>query len=315
MWDNVRAADVTVELANNATMTMSGSQLARFADGSVVAAQGDTSVLAVVVGKLVASRGDFAPLMVDYRQKAAAAGRIPTNFLRREIGASEREILIGRMIDRSMRPFFPVIEQNAAAIETQITCNTLALDGIYSPDVLSINAASAALAISDVPWDGPIGAVRVGRLKSGELIVNPTRRQQHESTLNLVVAAAPGNRVVMLDADAKGVLIQDFLPAIKFGVKECQLVIAAIEQLRAACGREKRSPVDDAARRVKFRKADVADSTEANSPIDDDGFDLDAVVKSIAEPKLRNIFTNFEHDKVSIWLTKKAGAQGAGLTP
>ncbi|CAG0925659.1 unnamed protein product, partial [Notodromas monacha] len=129
-------------------------------DGSAVARVGDTSVMVTVVSKSkAASPGQsFMPLTVDYRQKAAAAGRIPTNFLRREIGSSEREILAGRMIDRSVRPVFPV----GYFQETQLVCNLLSVDGVHDPDIVAINAASAALSVSDVPWDGPIAAVRIG---------------------------------------------------------------------------------------------------------------------------------------------------------
>ena len=96
------------------------------------------------------------PLTVEYRLKSAAAGRIPTNFLRRELGPSEREILTARVIDRSLRPLFPA----AYRCETQLVCNVLAIDPHYSPDILSINAASVALSLSDIPWNGPVAAVR-----------------------------------------------------------------------------------------------------------------------------------------------------------
>lgn len=99
---------------------------------------------------------NFMPLTVDFRQKYAAAGRIPTNFFRRELGASEKEILTSRLIDRSLRPLFPT----EFTSETQIACNMLALDSVHAPDVASINAASFALAVSDIPWNGPVGAVR-----------------------------------------------------------------------------------------------------------------------------------------------------------
>lgn len=155
---------------------MSCGKYARFADGTAVASMGDTAVMVTAVSKAKASSSSFMPLMVDYRQKYAAAGRIPTNFLRRELGKycrlnvsenninficfhlgpSEKEILSGRLIDRSVRPLFP----EAFKCETQLVCNMLAVDSMNLPDVLAINAASLALSISDIPWGGPVGAVR-----------------------------------------------------------------------------------------------------------------------------------------------------------
>lgn len=140
-------------------MNISTGQYARLADGSAVATLGDTSVMVTAVSKSKPTNSNFLPLVVDYRQKSAAAGRIPTNFFRRELGPTEREILTSRVIDRSIRPLFPANFQ----CDTQIICNMLAVDGINSPDIISINAASAALSLSDIPWNGPVGAVRVGK--------------------------------------------------------------------------------------------------------------------------------------------------------
>lgn len=112
--------------------------------------------MVTAVAKDKASSAGFMPLTVDYRQKYAAAGRIPMNFVRRELGKSDREILSARLIDRSLRPLFA----SNFRIETQLVCNMLALDAVYTPDVLSINAASLALALSDIPWNGPVAAVR-----------------------------------------------------------------------------------------------------------------------------------------------------------
>lgn len=118
---------------------------------------GDTTVMVTAVSSMdKRTPGSFMPLTVEYRQKYAAAGRIPTNFLRRELGPTEKEILTSRLIDRSLRPLFPA----GFRYETQLICNILAIDSNYSPDVLSINAASLALAMSDIPWNGPVAAVR-----------------------------------------------------------------------------------------------------------------------------------------------------------
>lgn len=137
-------------------MKLSTGKYARFANGTGVCQLGNTSMMVTAVAKDSNSSQNFMPLTVDFRQKYAAAGRIPTNFFRRELGVSEKEILASRLVDRSLRPLFP----SYFNCETQLVCNMLALDAVYQPDVAAINAASFALAISDIPWDGPVGAVR-----------------------------------------------------------------------------------------------------------------------------------------------------------
>ncbi|XP_071015471.1 polyribonucleotide nucleotidyltransferase 1, mitochondrial-like isoform X2 [Oncorhynchus clarkii lewisi] len=191
-------------------LEISTGKLARFADGSAVVQLGDTTVMVTAVSKTKPSPSHFMPLVVDYRQKAAAAGRIPTNHLRRELGTTENEILTSRLIDRAIRPLFPA----GYFYDTQVLCNLLAVDGVNDPDVLAINGASAALTLSDIPWNGPIGAVRIG-LVDGEFLVNPTRKQMASSTINLIVAGAPLSQVVMIEASAENVLQQDFCHAVK----------------------------------------------------------------------------------------------------
>uniref|UniRef100_A0A3Q3K0C5 polyribonucleotide nucleotidyltransferase n=1 Tax=Monopterus albus TaxID=43700 RepID=A0A3Q3K0C5_MONAL len=211
-------------------------RFARFADGSAVVQLGDTSVMVTAVSKTKPSPSQFMPLVVDYRQKAAAAGRIPTNYLRRELGTTDNEILTSRLIDRSIRPLFPP----GYFYDTQILCNLLAVDGVNDPDVLAINAASAALALSDIPWNGPIGAVRVGMV-DGELVINPTRVEMTSSSL--IVAGAPSSQVVMIEASAENMLQQDFCHAVKVGVKHTQQIIQAIQQLVREQKVTKRTPV------------------------------------------------------------------------
>uniref|UniRef100_A0A8B9HV42 Protein phosphatase 4 regulatory subunit 3C n=1 Tax=Astyanax mexicanus TaxID=7994 RepID=A0A8B9HV42_ASTMX len=198
---------------------------------------GETSVMVTAVSKTKPSPSQFMPLVVDYRQKAAAAGRIPTNYLRRELGTTDFEILTSRLIDRSIRPLFPA----GYFYDTQVLCNILAVDGVNDPDVLAINGASAALALSDIPWNGPIGAVRIG-LVGEEFIVNPTRREMSSSKLNLVIAGAPCSQVVMMEAAAENILQQDFCHAVKLGVKHTQQIIHAIQQLAREQKVVKRTP-------------------------------------------------------------------------
>uniref|UniRef100_A0A8C3KEX6 Polyribonucleotide nucleotidyltransferase 1, mitochondrial n=1 Tax=Calidris pygmaea TaxID=425635 RepID=A0A8C3KEX6_9CHAR len=262
---------VTVDVGGR-KMELSSGKLARFADGSAVVQLGDTAVMVTAVSKTKPSASQFMPLVVDYRQKAAAAGRIPTNYLRRELGSTDKEILTSRVIDRSIRPLFPV----GYFYDTQILCNLLAVDGVNDPDVLAINGASAALALSDIPWNGPIGAVRVG-LVDGETIINPTRKQMSSSALNLVVAAAPQNQVVMLEATAENILQQDFCHAIKVGVKHAQQIIQGIQQLVKERGVVKRT----------VQKLFVAPE------------EIVECAKRLAFNKIYAVFTDSSHDKIS----------------
>lgn len=164
-------------------MRLSTGKYARFANGTGVCHLGDTSMMVTAVSKDSSNSSlNFMPLTVDFRQKYAAAGRIPTNFLRRELGVSEKEILSSRLIDRSVRPLFPAHFN----CETQLVCNMLALDSVFLPDVLSINAASFALAVSDIPWDGPVGAVRLGFIDD-KVVLNPSRLELQSSSMDLIV--------------------------------------------------------------------------------------------------------------------------------
>ncbi|GAB6030978.1 hypothetical protein CHUAL_007801 [Chamberlinius hualienensis] len=265
------AGEVELKLTDGRAMKIKVGEHARFADGCAVAQFGDTSVRVTSVSSTNTSSASFLPLTVDYRQKAAAAAQIPTHFLRREVGATEREILTGRMIDRSIRPLF----LEGYNYETQLVCNLIAIDRVNNPDLLSINAASAALAVSDIPWNGPVGAVQVG-LRNGELMLNPTRRDLTESSLNLVVAACEHNRVVMLEASADNVLQSDFLKAIKAGAKEASLVAQQIRNLQKKCGKKKRT--------VKLCVPQV-ETIEA--------------ARMLSETKLKDVFFTTTHDKIS----------------
>ncbi|CAG9863264.1 unnamed protein product [Phyllotreta striolata] len=264
--------EVNVPFSNGRTLTVSTGEYARLADGCAVASLGDTSVMVTVVSKPKATVQGFMPLVVDYRQKSAAAGRIPTNFFRRELGPSEREILTSRLIDRSLRPLFP----DNFNCETQVICNMLAVDGVNNPDVLAINAASAALSLSDIPWNGPIGAVRVGFIDN-EVIINPTRRELQSSSLNLVVSAMKRNLVVMLEANANAIYLQDLQKAIKVGTKESQNIINQIEKLQKSVGKQKRL--------VDTPKELSEETTEG--------------LRSLMEMRVTEIFRNYTHDKLS----------------
>ncbi|XP_022913782.2 polyribonucleotide nucleotidyltransferase 1, mitochondrial [Onthophagus taurus] len=264
--------ETDVAFSNGINLKISSGKYARFADGCAVATLGDTSVMVTAVSKTKSTPSNFLPLVVDYKQKSAAAGRIPTNFFRRELGPTEREILTSRLIDRSLRPLFP----ENYNFETQLMCNMLAVDSVNNPDVISINAASAALSLSDIPWNGPVGAVRVG-LIDNELLINPTRKEMQSSDLNLIVTATKHNLVVMLEAQANCVHLPEFTKAIKKGTQEAVLVVNAIEKMQKKFGKPKRN--------VETPSNLSAEITEA----------LEILLKT----RIREIFQNYKHDKLS----------------
>src|SRR3989475_168599 len=157
-------------------------KLAKQADGAVTVQMGESIVIVAAVGATKAKEGqDFFPLTVDYREKAAAAGKFPGGYFKREGRPTEKETLTSRMIDRPLRPLFP----KGYFYDTQIISILLSADGQNDPDMLALNGASAALSISDIPWAGPIGAVRVGRV-NGQFVANPTHEERAQSDFDLV---------------------------------------------------------------------------------------------------------------------------------
>lgn len=223
-------SDVVIPLAQGPPLILNCGKLAKMADGSAVMRQGDTSVLTTAVCPTGSSNGEaefasFVPLTVNYKQKFAAAGRIPTNFMRREMGVSEKEILTARMIDRSLRPLFPP----GFGRETQLVCNLLAVDGVHDPAVVAINAASAALAASNIPWNGPVGAVRVGWVDRA-LVLNPTRSALARSQLNLIVSGNARDEVIMLEAEANGVDRAALVDAIHYGTESAGLIARTVAE-------------------------------------------------------------------------------------
>src|SRR5436189_2517340 len=210
-------------------------KLAKQSDGAVTVQLGETIVIVATVAATSAKPGqDFFPLTVDYREKAAAAGRFPGGYFKREGRPTEKEILTCRMIDRPIRPLFPKGWYN----EVQVQSILLSADGENDPDILSIIGASAALMVSDIPWAGPLGSVRVGRVK-GQFVANPTHVQMAESDLDLVYV---GNErdMVMFEGAAKEISEADFNAALKFGQEAIQPSIIAQKELAARTGKQKR---------------------------------------------------------------------------
>jgi len=208
-------------------------QIARQATGSVLASMGETIVLVTVVAAKEPSGRDFFPLTVDYEERTYSAGRIPGGFFKREGRPSEKAILTCRLIDRPIRPLFP----NSFNNEVQVVATVMSVDPEIDPDVVAMVGASAALAISGVPFNGPVGAVRVG-LVDGEYVLNPTASQLETSTLNLVVAGTQG-AVLMVESEAQQLSEGQMLNAVMFGHEGSQAAINAIESLAAKVGAER----------------------------------------------------------------------------
>src|ERR1700688_2342722 len=227
--------EVTVELAGGKRLHFETGRMAKQASGAALVSSGDTVVLATAVASPDPREGiDFFPLTVDYREYAYAGGRIPGGFIKREGRPSEREILTSRMIDRPVRPLFA----EGFKCETQVIAFVLSADSENDPDVVGINAASCALTLSDIPFLGPIGAVRVG-LVDGHFVINPTYTEIREGLLSImVVGTADG--IVMIESVAKEVKEETVVDAIEFGYTEIKKICAAINQLREKAGKPKR---------------------------------------------------------------------------
>ena len=209
-------------------------KLAKQADGAVTVQCGGTVVLTAVVAAKETTEGqDFFPLTVDYREKTYAAGKIPGGFFKREGKPSEKETLTSRLIDRPLRPLFPEHYYN----EVQVTSTVLSVDGANNPDLLGIVGASAALMISQIPFNIPIGAVRVGCV-DGRWVANPTYEQLAVSTLDLVIAATEEN-IVMIEGGANELTEEQMSEAIQFGREQIKAIIAIQKELTKKCGRPK----------------------------------------------------------------------------
>ena len=210
-------------------------KIARLADGAVVVSCGDTMVLASAVSATKIKEGqDFFPLTVDYREKAAAAGKFPGGYFKREGRPTEKETLTSRMIDRPLRPLFP----QGYFYDTQIISILLSADGENDPDILAMNGASAALCVSDIPFAGPIGAVRVGRLK-GQFVANPTHSERAQSDLDLVYVGTE-NDLIMIEGSAKELPEAEFVKALEFAHGHAREMIRIQKELAARVGKPKR---------------------------------------------------------------------------
>jgi polyribonucleotide nucleotidyltransferase len=219
---------------NGKKITLETGKIARQADGAIIATCGETVVIATVVGaKKLRDGQDFFPLSVNYQEKYYAAGKIPGGYFKREARPTESEQLISRLIDRPIRPLFPSSFMN----EVQLLPTVLSYDGENQADVLSIIASSAALAISGLPFGGPIAASRVG-FKDGKFLLNPSPKELEESDLDLVVAGTK-DAVLMVESETSGLTEKVMLDAVKFGHENFIPIIEAIEKLAKKAGKPK----------------------------------------------------------------------------
>src|SRR5919206_2633387 len=207
-------------------------KIAKQADGSVWVRSGDSIVLVTVVSAKERKEGiDFFPLTVDYQEKLFAAGRVPGSYFRREGRPTEKETLVSRLVDRSCRPLFP----EGYANETQIIATVVSFDQENDADVLALTGASTALQLSDVPFNGPIAGVRVGRI-GGQLVANPTLAQRAEADLDIVMAASE-DAIVMVEGGAQEVSEAVMIDALLFGQAAVKELLQAQRQLAEAVGR------------------------------------------------------------------------------
>src|SRR5438876_7439024 len=277
-------------------------KLAKQADGAVSVQLGETIVIVATVAATSAKPGqDFFPLTVDYREKAAAAGRFPGGYFQREGRPTEKEILTCRMIDRPIRPLFPKGWYN----EVQVQSILLSADGENDPDILSIIGASAALMVSDIPWDGPLGAMRIGRIK-GQFVANPTHAQMAESDLDLVYV---GNEkeLVMFEGSAKEIPEADFNAALQFGHEGCQPIIAAQKELAKRAGKTKRAVLLNAVpdEILKEAKALAADRMVPALLIPGK-LAREAAVKTVTDEVSAKLMEKFGAEKVTEFVLKDA---------
>jgi polyribonucleotide nucleotidyltransferase len=210
--------------------------MARLADGAVTVRCGDTVVLVTVVSATKIKEGQtFFPLSVEYKEKAAAAGMFPGGYFKREGRPTEKEILTCRMTDRPLRPMFP----KGYFYDTQVISLLMAADGQNEPDILSINGASAACVISDLPFAEPVGAVRVGKV-NGQFVINPTNAEREVSDLDLVFAGTK-DQVIMIEGSAKELPEDEFIAALHVAQDNVRILCEKQEELRSVCGKPKRS--------------------------------------------------------------------------
>ena len=308
---------------NGKKITLETGKIARQADGAIIATCGETVVIATVVGaKKLRDGQDFFPLSVNYQEKYYAAGKIPGGYFKREARPTESEQLISRLIDRPIRPLFPSSFMN----EVQLLPTVLSYDGENQADVLSIIACSAALAISGLPFGGPIAASRVG-FKDGKYLLNPSPKELEESSLDLIVAGTK-DAVLMVESETSGLTEKEMLAAVKFGHENFIPIIEAIEKLTKKASKpkweveikdhsavkEKIAKKFEADLRKAFQEIDKKKRSTAISEIDSKCKEMFAEDENVSENEAMAQLKSLEKDIVRTAILKdKKRIDGRGL--
>ena len=311
-------------ILNGKKITLETGKIARQADGAIIATCGETVVIATAVGaKKVAEGQDYFPLSVNYQEKYYAAGKIPGGYFKREARPTEAETLISRLIDRPIRPLFPSGFMN----EVQVLPTVLSYDGENQPDILAMIASSAALAISGLPFQGPIAASRVG-FNNGNYILNPSPKDLENSSLDLVVAGTK-DAVLMVESEASGLSEKEMLDAVKFGHENFVPIIGAIEKLakKAAKSKWEVEVADNSAIKKKikakfekdlrtaFNEIDKKKRSSAISEIDNQCKEMFKDDESITENQVISELKSLEKDIVRTAILKdKKRIDGRGLS-
>lgn len=284
------------------SITIETGKIAKQADGSVIVQLGETTVLVAAVAATNAKPGmDFFPLTVDYREKAAAAGKFPGGYFKREGRPTEKEILTSRIIDRPIRPLFPRGWYN----EVQVQSVLLSADGENDPDIISIIGASAALTVSDIPWDGPLGAVRVGRV-GGEFVANPTHSQMAESDLDLIYVGNE-NDVVMFEGSANEITEADFNASLVFAQEACKPIIAAQKELASKADKPKRQITINVVPEDILKEAkSLAGERMIPALLTPGKLARESAVKTITEDVGKKLVEKFGAEKVTDFVLKDA---------
>ncbi len=280
-------------LVNGKPMTFETGRLAKQAHGSVLVTYGESVVLVTAVSGDERPGLDFFPLTCEYVEKTFAAGKIPGGFFKREGRLRDDEILVARIIDRPCRPLF----QEGFKKDTQVIATVLSADKVNPTDVLALTGASAALHISDIPWDGPLAGMRVSRV-DGELVVFPTFEQQAASDLDMIVACSK-SAIVMVEGGAAEASEKDVIDALMFAHEQAQPILALIEKMRAAIGKPKRV----------FTPPKLPDAIAARIPAIVDAAILESSL--IRDKKLRYDGYKAAKDKLVTTLTAELGAEYA----
>ena len=299
--NTMSAEKVTVQIGLQQIHIETG-KLAKQADGAVTVQLGETIVMVAAVAAVKAKPGqEFFPLTVDYREKAAAAGKFPGGYFKREGRPTEKEILTCRLTDRPLRPLFPKGWFN----EVQVQSLLLSADGENDSDILTIIGASAALTVSDIPWDGPLGAVRVGRI-NGNFVANPTHTQQGESDVNIIYVGNASD-MVMFEGSAKEISEEVFAAALRFGHECCQPIITAQKELAARAGKTKRQITVNVVPDEVLKKAkSLAGDRMVPALLIPSKLQREAAVKALTDEIGQKLVAEFGAEKVTETVLKDA---------